>query len=131
MPVFHFLVPILHFISFPGSLLGLVPVLIGSTLNLLADRVFKTHDTTVKPFERPSHLMTGGVFAISRHPMYLGMVLILGGFAVLLGTFTPFIVVLAFAALLDLRFVRVEELMLAETFSDEWQLYRRRVRRWL
>jgi protein-S-isoprenylcysteine O-methyltransferase Ste14 len=131
MLLLHFAVPVLRIAALPYSLLGLVPIVIGTTLNLLADRAFKTHGTTVKPFERSSHLLTGGVFAVSRHPMYLGMVLILGGFAVLLGTLTPFVAVLAFAVLLDVRFIRVEEQMLAETFGDDWRLYRRRVRRWL
>jgi len=124
-------IPILRIITFPASLLGCVLIAIGATLNLLADRAFKTHGTTVKPFERSDHLVTNGVFAISRHPMYLGMTLILVGFAVLLGTLTPFVVAAAFAVLLDVRFVRVEERMLAETFGDDWHVYRRRVRRWL
>ena len=63
--------------------------------------------------------------------MYLGMVLLLLGLALLLGTLTPFVIVVAFAVLLDLRFIRGEERMLAETFADDWQAYRRRVRRWV
>jgi len=69
-------------------------------------------------FERSSHLLTSGVFAISRHPMYLGMVLILGGIAMLLGTLGPFVIVLAFAVWFGLRFVAFEERMLADTFGD-------------
>ncbi len=126
-----FVIPILRGITFPVSLLGLVPVVLGAMLNLFADRAFKTHSTTVKPFERSSHLVTSGPFAVSRHPMYLVMVLILFGIAALLGTLMPFVVVVVFAVLLDLRFIRSEERMLAETFGDSWQLYRRRVRRWL
>ncbi|HEV2283567.1 MAG TPA: isoprenylcysteine carboxylmethyltransferase family protein [bacterium] len=131
MLLLHFAVPVPRIAALRYSLVGFVPVVIGMALNLLADREFKTHETTVKPFERSSHLLTDGVFAESRHPMYLGMVLILGGVAVLLGTLAPFAVVLAFAVLLDLRFIRVGERMLAETFGDGWRLYRRRVRRWL
>lgn len=130
MLLFNFVAPVLRGIAFPWSLLGLAPIVIGTALNLLADRALKTHGTTVKPFERSGHLVTNGVFAISRHPMYLGMVLILGGLAVLLGTLTPFAVVLVFAVFLDFRFVRAEERILAETFGDDWRLYRRRVRRW-
>ena len=45
-------------------------------VNLLADRTFKKHDTTVKPFERSNALVIDGVFGISRNPMCLGMTLI-------------------------------------------------------
>jgi len=131
MLLVHFAAPMWHVIAFPASLLGLVPIAAGVTLNVLADRTFKSHDTTVKPFERSRRLVTDGVFARSRHPMYLGMVLIAGGVAVLLGTILPFVVVLAFAVWLDVRFISAEERMLAETFGTSWQCYRKRVRRWL
>lgn len=127
----HFVAPTPRVIAPPASLLGLIPIAVGIALNLLADRALKKHGTTVKPFERSSHLVTSGIFAASRHPMYLGMVLILGGLAVLLGTLAPFVVVLVFAVLLELRFIGAEERMLAETFGDSWQGYRKRVRRWL
>lgn len=124
-------VPTVRIAALPYALLGVMPVMIGLTLNLLADRAFRAHGTTVKPFERSSRLLTGGVFALSRNPMYLGMVLILAGFGVLLGTLAPLLVVPAFAILLDLRFIRPEERMLADTFRGAWSLYRRHVRRWL
>ncbi|MGO8910713.1 MAG: methyltransferase family protein [Bradyrhizobium sp.] len=127
----HFLVPIARILSLPLTLAGLAPLAAGVALNLAADRVFKERGTTVKPFERSTALVTTGVFALSRNPMYLGMVLILLGVAVLLGTATPFAVVGLFALWLDVRFIRAEERMLAETFGEDWLSYRSRVRRWL
>jgi hypothetical protein len=100
-------------------------------VNFKVDRVFKERGTTVKPFERSTALVTTGVFALSRNKMYLGMVLILLGVAVLLGTAAPFAVFGPFALWLDVRFIRTEERMLAETFGDDWLSYRSRVRRWL
>ncbi|HEV2357341.1 MAG TPA: methyltransferase [bacterium] len=131
MLVLHVAIPGRRVIVAPWLLLGVVPLLLGTALNVLADRTFKTSGTSVKPFERSTHLVTDGVFALSRHPMWLGMVLILAGVAVVLGTLTPFAVVLAFAILLDVRFIRAEEGMLADTFGDRWRRYRSRVRRWL
>jgi protein-S-isoprenylcysteine O-methyltransferase Ste14 len=32
---------------------------------------------------------------------------------------------------MDVKFVRVEERMLAETFGTEWERYRSQVRRWI
>lgn len=65
------------------------PLIFGVALNISADRMFKQHKTTVKPFEESTSLVTDGVFRFSRNPMYLGMVLILSGVVLLAGSTTP------------------------------------------
>jgi protein-S-isoprenylcysteine O-methyltransferase Ste14 len=131
MAIAHFALPAAQVLAFPLTLIGLLPIAVGIAFNLSADRAFKAHRTTVKPFERSRALVIDGVFSVTRNPMYLGMVLILVGVGLLLGSLLPFLVVVAFALLIDRRFVLAEERMLAETFGDDWQAYRRRVRRWL
>jgi protein-S-isoprenylcysteine O-methyltransferase Ste14 len=127
----HYLWPVAQYLSFPGILIGLVPLGAGVALNIAADRQFKHHQTTVKPFQQSSALVTGFPFSVSRNPMYVGITLMLAGVALLLGTVTPWVPVVVFAILMNLRFVRVEERMLAETFGSEWEQYRARVRRWM
>ncbi len=63
--------------------------------------------------------------------MYLGVTLMLAGVALLLGTLSALLPAAAFLVLMDIRFVRMEERMLADAFSSEWQRYCARVRRWL
>jgi protein-S-isoprenylcysteine O-methyltransferase Ste14 len=109
----------------------MLPLMIGIILNLLADRSFKQHKTTVKPCEKPSALVTDGVFRLSRHPMYLGMVLILAGIAILLGSVMPWFILLALVAFFEVRFVRMEECMLEQTFGAAYRAYKKRVRRWI
>lgn len=129
--VLHFLLPVRQILYFPWCLLGLAPLVIGIMLNLLADRALKKHNTTVKPFEESSALITDGVFRITRNPMYLGMVLILFGVAMLLGSAAPFVVIFLLAALLDRVFIAPEEQMLNDTFGEQFREYRRRVRKWI
>ena len=100
-------------------------------LNLLADQAFKRHQTTVKPFEKSTALVTAGPYALSRHPMYLGFTLMLLGIAILLGALTPFIVVPIFALTMEYVFIRTEEPMMQETFGHAWQAYKTNVRRWI
>jgi len=114
MALLHFLVPVLMFAVYPWNLLGIIPLVTGVTLNLIADTAFKKEQTTVKPFETSSTLITTGVFQISRHPMYLGMILILFGIAILMGSLTPLIVIVIFSILIELVFARIEEKMLEE-----------------
>jgi protein-S-isoprenylcysteine O-methyltransferase Ste14 len=115
----------------PWNLLGLVPLALGVIVNLVADKAFHKANTTVKPFEESSALITHGVFRASRNPMYLGFVLVLIGTAVLMRSLTPYVVVPAFAILIDRMYITVEERMLAEKFGAEWERYRQSTRRWL
>lgn len=131
MVLLHFLFPGAEIVSYPWRLIGSVPLLLGIFLNLIADKAFKKNHTTVKPFEESTSLITTGVFRLSRHPMYLGMVLILVGIAMLLGSLLPFLVIPVFAVLMDVIFIRTEERMLAHKFGDAWRQYQENVRWWL
>jgi len=131
MALLHFLVPIVKFVPIPWNLLGIVPLAAGIALNLLADRDFHRAETTVKPFETSSALVTTGVFRITRNPMYLGYVLILLGVGLLLRSATPFLVIPVFGLFMARVFIGEEERMLEETFGAAWQSYARQVRRWI
>lgn len=112
-------------------LLGAVLLAPGAYLTLRADLQFKRVGTEVKPFRPSSRLVTDGLYGLSRHPMYLGFLLLLLGAAALAGTLAPFLVVLAMFALLNGLFVVPEERHLLEQFGAEYERYRSRVRRWI
>jgi protein-S-isoprenylcysteine O-methyltransferase Ste14 len=131
MVALHFLFPVVRIIPFPWDLLGLIPLAAGVALNLSADSAFRRAKTTVKPFQESAALVTDGVYRISRHPMYLGFVLILLGLAILLGSLTPFFIVPIFAVVMDRVFIAAEERMLAEKFGQSWLDYKAEVRRWV
>jgi len=113
------------------NLFGLLPLASGILLNLRADRAFHQAHTTVKPFDQSSALVTEGVYQLSRNPMYLGFVLILLGIAILLRSLLPYLAVAIFAFLIDRVFIRVEEKMMADRFGDQWEAYRKKIRRWI
>ena len=131
MAALAFALPLADILSWPWRALGAAPLAAGVWLNLAADRAFTARGTTVRPFERSSALVSDGVFRISRNPMYLGMILILVGVAMLTGSLSPFLVAAGFAAIIETRFMPVEERMLAETFGEAWTAYCGRTRRWL
>lgn len=131
MMLLHLFVPVSTLITYPWNAAGLLPLTLGIVLNLGADRALKRHATAVKPFDEPTVLITSGVFSLSRNPMYLGMVLILAGAAVLLGSLTPFIIVPVFPVAIDRTFITAEEHMLDSRFGDRWKQYKASVRRWL
>ncbi|MDY0019710.1 MAG: isoprenylcysteine carboxylmethyltransferase family protein [Anaerolineae bacterium] len=131
MLILHFALPLRTLVALPWSLSGLLPLALGIAINLIADGAFHQAHTTVKPFRESSALITEGVFAFTRNPMYLGFIAVLTGAALLLGTITPWLVILPFAVLMDRGYIAVEEQMLADKFGPAWDAYRSRVRRWL
>jgi len=131
MVFLHLFVPLYTVTHYPWNIFGVVPLSTGIFLNLAADRSLKKRNTTVKPFEASSALVTTGVYRFSRHPMYLGMIFILTGVALLLESLSPYIIIPIFALLMDRTFISAEESMLGTRFGDEWKKYKSTVRRWL
>lgn len=127
----HLAVPLCEVVPKLWRLSGGLPLLLGVGLNLRADGQFKKAGTTVKPYERSSALVTRGVFAWTRNPMYLGMALVVIGIGLLLGSLSPLLVAGVFPVVLDRVFIVPEERMLEESFGEEFRVYRRRVRRWV
>ena len=131
MIAIHFLFPGKLIIPPIWNLLGIIPVVLGVVINLVADGSFHKVKTAVRPFEESSVLVTDGFYRISRNPMYLGFVLTLIGIAILLRSLTPYLVILIFMVWIQRKLITAEEHMLAEKFGAQWQEYQHTVRRWL
>jgi protein-S-isoprenylcysteine O-methyltransferase Ste14 len=127
----HFAVPVLLFIVYPVTLVGLVPIAFGAILNLWADQLFKKQHTTVKPFEQPTALIIEGPFAWSRHPMYLGMVAILLGISLICGSLASFVGPIGFWLVVRHRFIQAEEQSMTEVFGEQYKHYKSKVRSWV
>ena len=115
----------------PYRLIGILPAVIGVGLIVWGWAVFRRAGTTIKPFEESSRLVASGPFRFSRNPIYVGMVAILFGVGMILGSALPFIVPPLFGWAIQRRFIAREEEMLAATFGEEYDEYRRKVRRWV
>lgn len=129
--ILHFVLPVYKIIQGPLRLSGIILIIIGVWLNIWADNIFKRIKTTVKPYEKPSSLTVEGPFKFSRNPMYLGMLIILLGLVVILGSATPFIVSIAFYAIVMIFYIPFEEKSMEETFPNKFPEYKKKVRRWI
>jgi protein-S-isoprenylcysteine O-methyltransferase Ste14 len=108
-------------------------VLIASAITpAVAFYQFHRAHTTFNPLrpETASALVTSGVFAWTRNPMYLGLFLLLLGWAVKLGTLSPFAGPLLFLPLIQYVQIRPEEQALRLRFGSDYDRYCRRVNRW-
>ena len=131
MTAAHFRFPLVTLIGSPLSYVGVLPILAGVGLLVWCNLLFRRADTTIKPFERSSALVTKGPYGYSRNPIYLGMALSLIGAALLFGTLTPFVVIPVFVALIQTVFIQAEEAMLEQVFGSQYADYCKRVRRWI
>jgi len=129
--IFHFILPILYFIKPPFSYLGVILIVFGISINLQTDKLFRQKETTVKPYEKPSKLIREGPFTFSRHPMYLGMVLILLGISILLGSLITILFPLLFFFVMQLLFIPYEEKQMQKQFKNEYTSYKKKVRKWI
>ncbi|MDR3497272.1 MAG: isoprenylcysteine carboxylmethyltransferase family protein [Ancalomicrobiaceae bacterium] len=131
MVALNWVVPIASPIEGYWRLIALVPVAAGVVLNLDASRRFRLAATTILPFDHSSALVTSGTYRLTRNPIYLGMLLILAGIALALGSLSPWLAVAAFFLAIDLLFVPFEEQMLTLRFGTEYTDYKQKVRRWI
>ena len=126
----HYVFPIASVVDLPWNFTGLLPLILGVLINIIADRDLNRNQTTVKPFQESSTLVRDGAYRICRHPMYLGFALILLGVSILLGSLSPYIVLTLFVILMEYGYIRQEEMMLEEQFRAEWIQYKSKVRKW-
>lgn len=98
-----------------------------------AVRAFRRAGTTIDPLriDRASQLVTGGVYAITRNPMYVALALLLSAWAVWLGGAWVWAGPLALVFWLDRYQIRPEEHAMTTRFGDAYLRYRAKVRRWL
>jgi protein-S-isoprenylcysteine O-methyltransferase Ste14 len=113
--------------NFSGLFVGLC----GFALTANGAFSFKKAGTTIKPFETSTVLVTNGLYRFSRNPMYLGMVVILIGMAIYLGSLAPYFIIPVFILIIQEWFIKYEEPFLENIFGVEYLDYKSKVRRWL
>lgn len=108
-------------------------VLIGAALGLMALATLQMalHHTTVIPRRQPAALVTGGVFALSRNPIYLADAIVLAGLDLWWGASLALPLVPVFMAFIAHRFIRAEEAWIGAAFGADYKAYCARTRRWL
>jgi protein-S-isoprenylcysteine O-methyltransferase Ste14 len=94
---------------------------------------FRRHHTTINPLhpEKTSSLVTGGIYRISRNPMYVGMAMLLLAWAMFLESPAALLGIGAFIAYITRFQIIPEERQLSQHFGVAFATYRQRVRRWL
>lgn len=107
--------------------------LLGTILVLAGAYSFKVKKTTTNPLEpeKSTTLVTTGVYALSRNPMYVGFLLWLIATAVFIGSLINIVFVVLYFALANGFYIVREEKALENLFGKEYEEYKNKVRRWV
>lgn len=129
----HHWIPLGYWIAPPWNRFGWFVGAVGIAIAVAALIRFRQARTTVDPMHpsKASRLVTDGVFCVSRNPMYLGLVLLLAGWAVYLGSATPWLIPPLFVIVITVVQIIPEEQALNQLFGDQYLSYRRNVARWI
>ena len=114
------------------QLIALVPWGAGAILLFACVREFYVAGKgTLAPWDPPRHLVVSGPYRYSRNPMYVGVLLILVGWAVGYNTRALGLYALGVSIAFHLRVLLAEEPWQSRTFGDEWERYKAHAPRWL
>lgn len=98
---------------------------------LLGAGLFVTHGVNPMPNKPAAHLVTGGIYRVTRNPMYVGAVLMLVAIGVGAGSVPIIVCAAPLFLFLQYHVIAREEAYLKRTFGQEYVGYCGKVRRWL
>ncbi|KOF12580.1 hypothetical protein AC244_33500 [Ensifer adhaerens] len=109
--------------------IGLALMALGGGLTMLSQWAMRSSWKIGIPEEQDAPLVTSGLYAFSRNPIYVGMVMALIG--TMLAVPNVISVALALSAWISISYqIRMEESHLSRAFGEAYGAYCKRVRRW-
>ncbi len=121
-------------IPFPGrELVAWVLVIVGAVVIFAGLASFARHKTTANPFKpaTASSLVDTGIYGRTRNPMYVGVAIVLIGYAAFLSHPVALFAAFLFPAYIGRFQIAPEERALDRVYGEAYEAYKRRVPRWL
>ncbi|MFV2092728.1 MAG: isoprenylcysteine carboxylmethyltransferase family protein [Hyphomicrobiales bacterium] len=108
-------------------------VLIGAGFFIvfLAFMRFRAAGTHIEPYKPTTAIVTDGLFGLSRNPIYLSMVGVTVGLALVLDNFWVLVMLAPVLVVMHYGVIIREERYLTGKFGDDYRRYKNTVRRWL
>jgi len=112
---------------------GLAMAAAGFLIALTGIITFRQAGTTFHPTNpgAASSLVTSRVYRFTRNPMYMGIILVLFGWATFLASIFSLVVLPLFVLYITRFQIVPEERAMVSLFGPEYDAYRQKVRRWI
>jgi len=124
----------IHLISLsliPRVIVGSIFIVISGYFAVSAFFVFIKNKTPFDTSKSTIKIVTDGAYRFSRNPLYLSLLLLLFGVAILLSSLWLFCTVPILYTLFLFKAVKPEESYLSQKFGEEYLNYSAKVRRWI
>ncbi|MCD2424770.1 isoprenylcysteine carboxylmethyltransferase family protein [Niabella pedocola] len=122
--------PIAYWLHAPWKYLGILMLITGFALSAGSALLFRKSGTHLRPGARATFIVVKGPFRYTRNPMYAGLLIMLMGTAILLGTVSPLLILPLFFIILHTQFVLKEEKWMEQWFGDAYLKYKNSTPRW-
>ena len=113
------------------SFYGLTLLVVGSGILLSAVVSFYRRGRgSLAPWDPPKHLVIQDLYRFTRNPMYVGVIALVWGWALVTGSPWNYVYAIVVPVVFHLRVVLYEEKEMLRLFGQEWNSYRKAVPRW-
>lgn len=120
-----------NFQSVGTIFIGTLLLLLGLFFRIWASIVFFEAEIKHLSKKPQAKLITTGPFALSRNPLYLGIIFIVSSSALIVGSITGIIASIILFIILDIHTRYIDEQRLEAVFTKEYIAYKSKVSRWL
>ena len=130
---FSLFTPVLDVSMFNRAIAALVIASIGAIVAVSGAAGFRKAKTTLNPTtpQSASSLVTSGIYRYTRNPMYVGVLLVIVGWAAFLSSPWALLGPVVFVLYITRFQIQPEERVLSGLFGAAYIDYQSRVRRWL
>ena len=111
--------------------LFLAALIMGIILFIAPAIILKYHNTSYKHHEDPTKLLTTGIFAYSKNPIYLGMLMVLIAIAIQFFSLMSVVLCCMFYYIINTYYIPKEEEVLKKVFGVEYTNYSERTPTWI
>ncbi len=126
----EFIIPKYHLIYF-FKLIGLLGLIFSVAIFVSSFSLFKSYEENPFPNTSTDRLIKTGIYAYTRNPIYLALVIFLLSMFLVFENVMYFLSSVGFAIWLHHWVIKMEEEYLILQFNDEYDRYKNAVKRWL
>ena len=103
----------------------------GAAVMLAAAGLFRRLGTNVRLSQPTTAIATAGPYRWTRNPMYVGLTLTYLGICAITTAIWPLLFLPMIVAVIDRKFIPMEERQMEDAFGAQYVAYKSRVKRWL